>query len=120
MKKEEFLKLTLMDQVNNINELMEQGQSFNKICIEIGISTSIRNKFTLQGYKLINKQYIQVGQAKTHREGTEKEGPKIVSKEVKKDIQEEHQEGKLKTEPEVINDFEIEEYRKHLRKLIEY
>jgi len=120
MKKEEFLKLTLMGQVNNINKLMDQGQSFNKICIEIGISTGIRNKFILHGYKLINKQYIQIGKAESNHEEIKEEEQKVASKEVKEDQQGEHQEGEFKKEPEVIKDDEIEEYKKLLRTLIKY
>jgi len=58
MNKEEFLKKTLIEQVNYFNERMEQGESIRGISKNLGINKAITIKFEKHNYKLINGKYI--------------------------------------------------------------
>jgi len=59
MDKREYLKLTIEEQVNYINQEMKQGKSLTATCKELLVTkSSTLAKFKKHGYKLINGQYI--------------------------------------------------------------
>ncbi|KLE14146.1 hypothetical protein [Clostridium sp. C8] len=59
MDREDFLKLSLIEQVDFFNSKMKSGYSMTKIANELGISKSISEKFKKNGYKLIENQFIK-------------------------------------------------------------
>jgi hypothetical protein len=58
MNREEFLKLSLSEQVEYYNTLLAEGQSLSQIEKDIGISNSKIQNFKEHGYKLIENQLI--------------------------------------------------------------
>ena len=58
MDREDFLKLSLIEQIDFFNSRMKNGYSMTKITNELGISKSISEKFKKNGYKLIENQFI--------------------------------------------------------------
>lgn len=71
MDREDFLKLSLIEQIDFFNSKMKNGYSMTKIANEIGISKSISEKFKKNGYKLIENQFTNSNpiekQTKEHR-----------------------------------------------------
>lgn len=60
MNKEQFNKLTIEQQIKEVNKLIEQFGSVNKVCKEIGIAKStVRDRFKSNNYyyDLNNKKY---------------------------------------------------------------
>lgn len=58
MDREDFLKLSIIEQIDFFNSKMKNGYSMTKIAKELGISKSISEKFKKNGYKLIENQFI--------------------------------------------------------------
>lgn len=54
MKREEFLKLSISEQVDFFNSKIKEGNSISQIAKDLGISKSIAGKFKKHGFILVS------------------------------------------------------------------
>ena len=58
MNKIEFQGLTIQQQVSEINQQLNHGESVTNACINVGMTKELSRKFQKKGFKLIEGQFI--------------------------------------------------------------